>query len=217
MANGSNAKERQAEGEALHDMNLKARAIASSRMTGPERKEQIVEKALDVIARYGLGRATTARIAAAAGISERTLYLHFASKRDLLVAALDKVFSETRKRSFMQDGTSDLLDRLRASGVSHRLAKGELVYPLFEFFASSPQENLRDELKLQHETSITLLITLIERGKTDGVVRPDVDSEQTAWDLMALYWAGDVAYMLGFEPDERVEIMMERVINEISA
>jgi len=185
-------------------------------MTGPQRKRQIVAKTLDVIAEQGLEGATTARIAAAAGVSEKTLYSHFASKRDLLIATLDSIFDEARNRTFLSHEGEDLIEHLRETRVSHRLAKGEFVYPLFEFFSSSPQENLRDELRSRHETSIKLLADMIEQGKAQGHVREDVDSEQTAWDLMALYWADDVAYMLGFELDDQMGVMLERIIREIS-
>lgn len=188
----------------------------SSRMTGPERRQDIVNKTLRVIAEHGLQGATTARIAAAVGVSEKTLYSHFESKEALLIAALDQIFDEARGQAVFCGDSEDTIENLRSAHASHRVAKGEFVYPLFEFFASSHQENLRDELRSRHETSIRLMIEMIEEGKKRGAIREDADSEQTAWDVMAVYWADDVAYMLGFDVGKQTGVMMERIIRDIT-
>lgn len=192
------------------------RSKPSSRMTGPERRQDIIARTLEIIAEHGLQGATTARIAAAVGVSEKTLYSHFASKKDLLVAALDAIFHEARGKGFLRGDGANMIEDIRNTLASHRLGKGEFVYPLFEFFASSRQENLRDELRSRHETSIRLLTEMIEEGKQQGSIRRDVDSEQTAWDLMAVYWADDVAYMLGFDIEKQIGIMVERIIREVA-
>lgn len=192
------------------------RSRPTPRMTGPERRQDIIARTLEVIAEHGLQGATTARIAAAVGVSEKTLYAHFASKRDLLVAALDAIFDEARGRGFLHGDGAHTIESLRNTLASHRLGKGKFVYPLFEFFASSRQENLRDELKRRHETSIRLLTEMIEEGKKQGFVRRDLDTEQTAWDLMAVYWADDVAYMLGFNIERQIEVMIERIMCNIT-
>lgn len=188
----------------------------SSRMTGPERRQDIIARTLEVIAKHGLQGATTARIAAAVGVSEKTLYSHFASKEELLVAALDQVFDEARGQAVFCGDGENTIENLRSAHVSHRVAKGEFVYPLFEFFASLHQENLRDELRSRHETTIRLMVEMIEEGKKRGSIRKDADSEQTAWDVMAVYWADDVAYMLGFDIEKQTGVMMERIIRDIA-
>ncbi|HEY5527833.1 MAG TPA: TetR/AcrR family transcriptional regulator, partial [Thermoleophilia bacterium] len=54
-----------------------------TRMTGAERKRQIVMVTLDLVATHGVPGTTTARIASAAGVSEKTLYKHFASRKEM--------------------------------------------------------------------------------------------------------------------------------------
>lgn len=56
-----------------------------------ERRRQIADAALRVIAEQGLGRFTTQAIAAEVGITDGTLFRHFASKEEIVLAALDRV------------------------------------------------------------------------------------------------------------------------------
>ena len=192
--------------------------VTSKRMSGPERRRCIIEATIDVIAEHGVQGATTARIARASGVSEKTLYSHFASRRDLLVATLDAVF-ERATRILRERQHSDPIEHLRIATRLHWPSEKEFVHPLFEFFASSPQEDLRGELKVRHQAHVDLVADIVEEGKARGVVRPDVDSEQAAWELYSVYWAEDIAYMLGFDDfgtSGRSRIMIERVLADIA-
>lgn len=187
-------------------------------MTGPERRKRIIEATIDVVAEHGVQGATTARIARASGVSEKTLYSHFASRRDILVATLDAVF-ERATRILRERQHPNAIEHLRMATQLHWPMEREFVHPLYEFFASSPQEDLRRELKVRHQAHVDLVADIIEEGKAQGVVRPEVDSEQAAWELYAVYWAEDIAYMLGFDdfgPSGRSLIMIERMFREIS-
>lgn len=59
------------------------------RMTGEERRAQIVKVATDLFAREGFKGATTREIARRAGISEAVIFKHFAKKEDLYKAIID--------------------------------------------------------------------------------------------------------------------------------
>ena len=61
------------------------------RLTGPERRESIIEKAIELFSQYGFRGTTTRELAAACGVSEPTLYQHFPSKSDLYAAIIDSV------------------------------------------------------------------------------------------------------------------------------
>jgi AcrR family transcriptional regulator len=58
---------------------------------GVERRDRIVDAARRVILTKGLVRATTREIAAAAGVSEGTLYNYFASKEEMFLVALGQL------------------------------------------------------------------------------------------------------------------------------
>ena len=188
------------------------------RMTAAERKKRIVEAAEAVVAEYGVHGATTAHIAAAAGIAEKTLYSHFPSRRDILIAALDSVFERARD-AFRGRTETDALEHLRAAARRHWPSGQEFVYPLFEFFAAPPEAGLREELRIRHQASVDFLVDIIEEGKAQGVIRPNVDAVQTAWEYFGVYWAEDVAYMIGFDEfasSGRSTVMLERILRDIS-
>jgi hypothetical protein len=41
------------------------------------------------------------------------------------------------------------------------------------------------------------MAAIVEEGKKQGLIRPDIDSAQLAWELVAVYWAQDVSYLMG--------------------
>ncbi len=192
------------------------------RMTAAERKHQIVEVTMDLVAKNGVQATTTSRIAAAAGISEATLYRHFASRRDMLLAAMDLVYERVFKVIHSAE-SENALDRLRGIGRYHAGiiaddAEG-FVYPLFEFVAAPPEAGLREPLGERQRTAIDSLSAILEEGKEQGLVRPDVDSAQIAWELVAVYWAQDVSYLMGLNEYVNVtrgQQMLERILASIA-
>ncbi|HUX07947.1 MAG TPA: TetR/AcrR family transcriptional regulator [Acidobacteriota bacterium] len=62
--------------------------MAAKRMSGEQRREQIITTAVDLFARKGFSDVTTREIAAAAGINEATIYKYFSSKEELFDAVV---------------------------------------------------------------------------------------------------------------------------------
>jgi AcrR family transcriptional regulator len=62
--------------------------------TGAATREKLMRAAVAIVARDGMEAATTAAIAAEAGVAEGTLYRHFDSKDDLLIAAFRRMKAE---------------------------------------------------------------------------------------------------------------------------
>jgi len=59
------------------------------RLPGKERRRQVIEAAAALFSRKGFGGTTTRQVAAAAGISEPTIFKHFATKEDLYAAIIE--------------------------------------------------------------------------------------------------------------------------------
>ncbi len=60
-----------------------------SRMAGVDRRQQIIEVALELFSRRGFQGTTTREIAQAAGVNEATIFRHFATKSELYEAIID--------------------------------------------------------------------------------------------------------------------------------
>src|SRR5438094_7085455 len=71
-------------------------SLAPVRLPAAERRQDLIETAIRVFTEGSYRGTTTAEIARAAGVSEPILYRHFASKRDLYLAALDHVWRKAR-------------------------------------------------------------------------------------------------------------------------
>jgi len=62
-------------------------------------RERLMRAAMGIVARDGMAAATTAAIASATGVAEGTLYRHFDSKDDLLIAAYRQMKHDTFVRA----------------------------------------------------------------------------------------------------------------------
>jgi len=69
--------------------------VTTERKTAEERREQVLEAALDVFAEHGLAGASTDEIARRAGISQPYLFRLFRTKKELFIAASERCFHET--------------------------------------------------------------------------------------------------------------------------
>lgn len=68
---------------------------AGERLSAEERREQILQAAVAVFAEDGYAAASTEEIARRAGISQPYIFRLFGSKRELVLAAINRCFAET--------------------------------------------------------------------------------------------------------------------------
>ncbi len=177
-----------------------ARQARVRRLPPEERREQIVEAVLNVVAEYGVPEATIARIARAADVSEGTLYVYFSSRKEMLLAALESILNEMYGLIDSTDGP-DALSRLRNIECAHseqmRAERGLMAYPWFEFIAAGPQMGIRDAVADTHRAAYQRLKKIIEDGKDKGTIRADVDADRLAWGFYTVLWAENIACMMG--------------------
>lgn len=174
------------------------------RLTAEERRQRIIDVTVELVGTHGVEGASTAKIAAAAGVNEKTLYRHFANRTEILIAALDVVI-DTAAGILQSNPEASAIDRLRAVGQSQWLRHSEpaqFVYPLFEFMVAPPGVGLREHLKERHQENVELVTRIIEEGKAQGVIRQDVVPELAAWQIFGVLFAANVSYLVGVRPSE---------------
>lgn len=71
--------------------------MAQKRMSGEERRTQIITVAAQIFSKQGFTSTTTKEIAHAADINEAVIYRHFRSKEELYDAAIDFYIDEVQK------------------------------------------------------------------------------------------------------------------------
>jgi AcrR family transcriptional regulator len=93
------------------------------------RREEILDAATELFAEHGYSDAVTQALAERLQVGKGTLYRHFSSKRELFLAAVDRVMRRMRER--VDDGLEGIDDPLE------RIAQA--IRSFLAFFADQPQ------------------------------------------------------------------------------
>lgn len=178
-----------------------------------ERRTQITNAVLRLVDEHGVQGTTTARIAAAIGVTEPTLYAYFDNRRDMLIAALDVLFDRAEALINNVPG-KDAVERLRAIGRQHTeetaARQHGFINPLFEFLASPPETGLRERVRERGLALVRGLQAIIEQGQAEGSIRADVDARRVAWKILSFYWFEDVSSMM-----DLYEVVEEGMSSEV--
>lgn len=151
--------------------------IPATRMSAPDRKQQLLETALDLFSRKGFEGTTTKELASAAGVAEAVIFRHFPSKQALYTAALDyKVQSGdaqnwlTETRACMERDDDEGLFRTIAS----RVLRSYRTDPRFErmvlFAALEGHEVALSYMRRQSFPLIQLLDEYLLRRQAEGAL-----------------------------------------------
>ncbi|HEX6538090.1 MAG TPA: TetR/AcrR family transcriptional regulator [Candidatus Dormibacteraeota bacterium] len=92
------------------------------RLSAEERREQILQAAITVFAEDGYAAASTEEIARRAGISQPYLFRLYGTKRELVLAAIQRCFEDTEatfERAVRESGAPGGEDALHAMGQAY--------------------------------------------------------------------------------------------------
>ena len=157
-----------------------------------EIREKILDGAEEVFARFGLHGATTAMIAAAAGISKPHIYYYFSSKETLYTAVLERTLTLWNSAIPPRDPAADprlvLGSYIRAKlGFSHRYPRLTRIFAN-EILNGAPI--LRPRIKLDATSALGRLSGLLDTWQAEGRVKP-IDSAHLVFMIwgMTQYYA----------------------------
>jgi len=189
---------------------------ARTRLSAGERELQILRAATRVFARSNYRLAGTADIALEAGISEPTIYKYFPSKKELFVRILKRIGERILEvwKQAASAGEGDTLSALRRVGRVY--VEGLRTHPeelkiQFQALAESDDPDIAHQLRQNHKAYVRFLAQLIERGRSDGVVRADVDPYGEAWLLNSIGFTLTLVRLLGFDKDVGEERVMDMI------
>jgi AcrR family transcriptional regulator len=189
-------------------------SATAPRLRAPERRLALIEAAIRVFTEGSYRGTTTAEIARAAGVSEPILYRHFASKRDLYLAALDHVWAQAQagwERALSSTGDAcaavEAMGREQLSIRNAKLQLAELWVQALGEASEDPElrRHLRRHMRAVHDFTADML----RQGQEQGTIATERDVDAEAW----IFLAGGILGMVG----RRLGILDEQELKEIRA
>ena len=179
-----------------------------TRLLAADRREQLLEVALDLFSRKGFDGTTTREIAIAAGVTEAVIFRHFAKKEHLYTAIIDRKVNSPLFESWMADLRA-AMDRGDDEVVIHELLNCIVLThqhdPKFErimLYAALE----RNEIALQYMRQMTESVVqqfrayFARRQKQGHFVKMIPDAALMAVVGMAFHYA-QITYIHGLRED----------------
>jgi AcrR family transcriptional regulator len=164
----------------------------SSRLSGPQRRQAVVETACRVFAKSSYHGSTTAQIARETGVTEPVLYRHFASKRELYVACLDAVWERVRVVWLKAlEREHEPSNWLRAIGKAYLEERGAARIVMVDLWIQALTEaaddpEIRRALRAQVREVHRFVADVIRRAQAAGGLVAERDAEAEAWIFISL-------------------------------
>jgi AcrR family transcriptional regulator len=192
------------------------------RISGRERREQIIQATISIMAERGLPGTTTRLIAEKVGISEPALYKYFSGKKEIILAALDEVgnmplviFSQVGKD---EGKVPERIRLISAAFYEYVMNHTRETMLLFEAVTGARDQEIRAVLSEKFMQSTRLISGMFESGKRQGTVREDLDTMVAAWQILSLGITLVFAALMGLEDvltKDKALLAVEEILENI--
>jgi TetR/AcrR family transcriptional regulator len=159
------------------------------RVSGEERRRQIIEAATTLFSRKGFRGTTTREIATAVGVSEAMLFKHFATKEDLYAAIIEakshvERLMDTLVEAAERGDDAEVLRTLAREMIARTRADPTLMR--LTFFSALEGHALSDMMFRSRVQQLDdFLSSYIARRIAAGAFR-DIEPMQAAWNFMGM-------------------------------
>ncbi|MCB8816985.1 TetR/AcrR family transcriptional regulator [Desulfosporosinus shakirovi] len=181
--------------------------------TAEERHQDILEAALNIFTEKGYNGSTTAEIARAAGVAEGTIFRHFATKKELLIAVLkpkilDGIISlDKEHKDPVEFFRCFLKDRLELIKENDGLIR-------FMFAEAQYHNEVREALSngiLGH--GISIVKPWFDKGVQEGIFKPiPFPAMMRSYMGMVLFYGIFNHVFPGFSPEKTVEEAADQIL-----
>jgi len=160
---------------------LNTNDAATSRMSGDERRKQILRVAISLFSERGFSGTTTKEIARAAGVSEAMVFRHYATKDELYHAILDHKACEGgelnpfewSKEAMTKKDDAELFYQLMVNALNHHERDTEFMRLLLHS-ALEGHEIAEMFVKENIMPLYEFLSEYIGKRQKDGAIRKDI-------------------------------------------
>ena len=204
-------------------MSIEVQSHKGKSSTVADRRAQIIQATLRLVAEDGIQGATMIRIANIVGVSTAALYRYFDSREAILLAAFDTLIDRVLdwlRSSDRVDAVSRLWDVLSQHADLFSKDVEGFNAPIFQFRLHLPNDHIREHVSRRTEDMMKAYEDVIDDGKAQGSIRADVESRSVVSDLLAwIYWE-DLSYLTGLGNGftrKKSADMLGRILREIAA
>ncbi len=172
--------------------------MATEKLDTQVRREQIVQAALSLIGTHGLRRLSVASLARRIGLVPSALYRHFKGKDDVIEAVLQHIRDSLQENvRTARAETQDSLEQLRRLLMRHlAMVRDNAALPRIVFsedvYAGRPARRARMFAGIRRY--LDDVAAIVQRGQTDGQIRPDVDPQTVATLFLGLIQPGAILW-----------------------
>lgn len=189
-------------------------------MPGTDRRQQLIETALDVFSRKGFDGATTKEIAAEAGVTEAIIFRHFPTKQALYSAVVQAKRDVTEIKAWI-GSVKKFIGRNDDAGLFREIARAMLscyrddprhervmLYAALEGQQQTLVEHRRLSLPI-----MKLLTDYVARRQKEGALKPGPpEAVIAAIAGMASHFAMMTA-LFGFDSGVKDDVMVDAFVN----
>lgn len=172
-----------------------------------ERRRLIVEAALAVFATRSYTAATTADVARAARVAQATIFKHFATKRDLFLAVLERTTELVLARwGEAMTGAETPLEGLNKIAETYALmaAKEHTAFRVrIQAVAESDDPVIAEAARASYLAIADFLQRQIEAAKEAGQLPASVDPAAAAWFFLSVGQGFNLNHFVAFGWDEQ--------------
>lgn len=189
-----------------------------------QREGEILDAAARLFASHGFHATSTRRIAAAAGVSEGTVFHYFGSKNELMLAILDGLYNGALNPGAGEilDAVMDTASRLRALALHHvetLAADNALMMRLLQVYVGVDLELLgktqRSPLRVLNRSYVTFLDRALREGVERGELRADLEVRSTRDLFYGTLEYGLRTYMAHHGSDAKIERYVDELLAPI--
>lgn len=143
-----------------------------------QKKKDILQAAMDLFMTYGPEKVSIAEIASKANVSQVTIYNYFGNKHNLIeemiVYSLHHIWSDYET---LFDSDLPFIEKVRKS-MFHKIQSATAIHPdAFVQFIKKYNAGVPVLETFMQEKIMPKMMALIEEGKRDGYVDPDLSDE----------------------------------------
>lgn len=140
-------------------------------------KSKILEIAIEQFSRFGVRTVTMEDIARLAGVSKKTIYQEFKDKKELVKETFARVLAEDReKMCYLMEAEDGVIEHLvKASKMLRERLANMNPMVILEIQRYFPEAWVQFET-FKEEFVMDDLVNVLERGKSLGYFRPEIDS-----------------------------------------